>query len=270
MENNDLDNKSMVEIDFEGCHNQFSFYHPPGTFALTPASKTLIEAIIRKKDLLHGMGLDWGSGIGCLAIVAASVAMVDKVYGLEISKRNVDVSFENAKTNNVFDKVDFLHSDSYNPYSEEDKTTLSYLYNKVDFILANPPSSEGDDGFGFRREVLKGAKTFLKKDGRIFLNISFQYGQLRIENLVKEVEGYRYMGLLYSTDWVPFDLNRADLLNCLERYKEEEGKGGINYTFKSADSNIPGYINAQAAYEYYQKTGKSPLTKWQTYLFERV
>jgi hypothetical protein len=166
--------------------------------------------------------------------------------------------------------VAFLHADSYTPYTDKDKTALADLAHNINFILANPPSSEGDDGFGFRREVLRGGKAFLKKNGKIFLNISFQYGQLRVENLVKEIEGYRYRGLLYSTDWVPFDLNRADLFHCLKLYQEEENNSGINYTFKSPAVNISGYMNAGTAYEYYQKTGESPLTRWQTHLFELV
>jgi hypothetical protein len=262
------ENKSIIEVNLAGCNHQFVFDHPPGTFALTPASKTLIKAIIKNNNLLHGLGIDWGSGVGCLAIVAAKIAKVDKVYGLEISKGDVNVACENAKANNVFDKVSFLHSDSYCPYSEQDQTTISFLIKKVDFILANPPSSEGDDGFGFRREVLRGGKTFLKANGRVFLNISFQYGQLRIENLAKQVDGYLYKGLLYGTDWVPFDLNRADLLHCLGLYSEEEKNGGLEYTFKSPDANLDQYFNARTAYQYFKETEKSPLTRWQTHLFE--
>ncbi len=270
MDNLGPENESILEINLDGCNRKFAFYHPSGTFALTPASKTLIHAIIQNKDKLHGVGIDWGSGIGCLAIVAASLESVDKVYGLEISKRDVDVSYENAKTNQVFDKVEFFHSDSYSPLMEKDKKILWGFNMKVDFIISNPPSSEGDDGFGFRREVLKGGRTFLKKDGIVFLNISLQYGQSRIEDLVKDVEGYHYKGLLYSTEWVPFDLNREDLLHCLEMYKHEEENGGMEYTFKSADLNISSYINAATAYEDYQKTGKSPLTRWQTHLFQLI
>lgn len=66
---------------------------------------------------------------------------------------------------------------------------MDSLHGGVDFVLSNPPSSQGDDGFGFRREVLRG-REFLKKGGK--------------------------------------------------------------------------------AYEYYRKTGSSPLTRWQTHLFEAI
>lgn len=270
MKINEQNHQSVLELAVGEGEQRFLFHHPPGTFALTPASKTLIHTITQNQELLHGVGIDWGCGIGCLAIVAAKIAKVEKVVGLEISQRDIEVSFENAKANKVLAKVDFFHSDSYNPYLDKDKIVLSNLNNQVDFILANPPSSDGDDGFGFRREVLKGGKTYLKKGGKIFLNISFQYSPLRVENLVKEIEGYRNLGVLYSTDWVPFDLKRSDLLQCLKTYKAEEEKGGFDYTFKSADPTCSGNINARTAYQAYETTGEFPLTKWQTHLFERI
>lgn len=261
-----MENQSLVEVDLEGNHEQFVFHHPQGTFALSPASRTLINAIAGNSSLLHGVGIDWGSGVGCLAIIAARLKGVHTVYGLEISESDIKAALENARFNHVLDKVRFMRSDSYSPYLEADRIVLNSLNKGVDFILSNPPSSEGDDGFGFRREVLRGGRRFLKKGGKVFLNISFQYGESRIEHLTKEVEGYLYKGLLHSTDWVPFDLNRAHLLYCLETYCDEEAKGGMEYTFKGFDSAE--YINARTAYEYYRKTGLSPLTKWQTHLFE--
>lgn len=268
MKTKKLEVQSVLTLDLDGHNQQLIFGHPPGTFALTPASETLINAIIRNQNLLQGVGLDWGSGVGCLAIVAARLTKVTKVYGLEISTPNLETSFENAKINNVADKVVFIHSNSYCPYAQKDQTILTDLAKKVDFILANPPSSQGDDGFGFRREVLRGAKQLLKVGGRVFLNISFQYNPVRIENLIKQIAGYHYGGILYTTDWVPFDLNRADLFNCLKRYCDEEKNGGVEYTFKSPDPKVEGFINAPTAYRYFEETGKSPLTQWQTHLFE--
>ena len=47
--------------------------HPPGTFALSPASLISVQAIVGNQGLLKGIGLDWGTGSGCLAITAARV-----------------------------------------------------------------------------------------------------------------------------------------------------------------------------------------------------
>jgi len=259
--------ESLIKLHSGSNTKTIKLCHPPGTFAITPASKTLIQAIIYNNELLSGIGIDWGSGIGCLAVIAAKTAKIKKVYGLEISKADVDISIKNAFINGISDKTWFMLSDSYSPFSQNDKSTLEALKGDVDFILANPPSSEGDDGFGFRREVLRGAGKFLKKGGKVLLNISFQYGFKRIENLLNEVSGFTYKGVLYSTDWVPFDLRRPNLLKCIELYCQEEERGGHEYTFRIPGKSESELVNARVAFDYFKMTGESPLTKWQTHLY---
>lgn len=244
------------------------FRHPPGTFALTPASAIAIHAITDHQSLLHGRGIDWGSGVGCLAIVAAKVPSVEFVLGLELYGPNVRTARDNAVCNGVAERTDFLCSDSYAPRLPDDREKLELLAGRTEFILANPPSSEGDDGFEFRRIVLRGARRYLVPGGAVLLNISYQYGARRIARLAEEVEGFRAEGLLSSTDWQPFDLERDDLLHCLEAYAAEERRGGLAYTFLDPlhPTDAP-TMSAQAALARFRQTGQSPLTKWQMHLF---
>jgi hypothetical protein len=241
--------------------------HPPGTFAPTPASLVALEAIGKHRELLTDQGLDWGSGIGCLAIAAARVPAVQRIVGLEISDANVAIARTNAQQNGVSDKAAFVLSDSYLPRAVGDRAVLKELEGRVNFILANPPSSEGDDGFGYRRIVLRGARSYLIPGGVILLNISYQYGQRRVEGLCQDAPGFVYGGVLASTDWVPFDVNRPDLLQCLHWYAVEESRGGFNYTFRNPGAGDEKAMNAQAALVHYERTGQSPLSKWQTHLF---
>jgi hypothetical protein len=241
--------------------------HPSGTFALTPASLISLQTIGQHRKQLSGTGLDWGSGTGCLAIAAAKIPEVEKVIGLEISEDNLVIARENAVRNGVEAKVTFTLSDSYAPRDPHDKAMLQDLAGKVSFILANPPSSEGDDGFGYRRVVLRGARAYLRPEGVVFLSISYQYGRERILQLGRESGDFEYAGLLSSTDWVPFDLNRPDLLHCLHLYAEEERRGGLEYRFGQPEASPDGSLNARAALLHYQKTGQSPWSKWQTHLF---
>lgn len=244
------------------------FRHPPGTFALTPASAIAIQAITDHQALLHGRGIDWGSGVGCLAIVAAKIPGVESVLGLEIFGPNVRTARDNAACNGVAERTDFLCADSYAPRLPEDREKLDLLVGRTEFILANPPSSEGDDGFEFRRIVLRGARRYLAPGGVVLLNISYQYGARRIARLCEEVDGFSHAGVLSSTEWEPFDLERDDLLHCLEAYAAEERRGGSVYTF--LDPQHPAAaptLTAQAALALFRSTGESPLTKWQTHLF---
>lgn len=258
--------ETILEEEFTNGLGRLVFYHPVGTFALSPASHIMLKAISQNKDRLHGTGIDWGTGIGCLAILAAKISTVDKLYGLDISKENIETAQKNALSNSVSDKVRFVRGDSYCPYLTEDQREIDCLRGNVDFIVSNPPSSDEDDGFGFRRMVMNGAKNFLKKDGIVLLNVSFQYGAQRVASLHRNESGFSYEGLAASTDWVPFDLTRPDLLHCLNDYAAEESNGGIEYTFGDGeDSGI--FHNARTALKQYQQSGVSPLTKWQTHLF---
>ncbi|MBI3462389.1 MAG: methyltransferase, partial [Planctomycetes bacterium] len=203
-------------------------------------------------------------------IAAAKIPGVQSVVGLEIAESNVAVARENAVQNGVADKATFFLSDSYSPRNPADRAMLDGLAGKVNFILANPPSSEGDDGFGYRRIVLREARSFLVPDGVVFLSVSLQYGLTRVERLCQDAPGFAYGGILSSTDWVPFDLRRPDLLHCLHLYAAEERQGGLEYTFRNPDEQTEERMCAQAALVHFEKTGRSPLSKWQTHLFASI
>jgi hypothetical protein len=260
---------TILDVAETGSLGEIRIQEIPGSTPLTAASRIGIRAIATHQGLLRGNGIDWGSGTGCLSIASARVAAVERIIGLEISSTNVVAARHNAALNDVADRATFLLSDSYKPIREVDRTILADLHGRTDFVVANPPSSGDDDGFGFRRLVLDGARRFLVPGGVVLLNISLQYGPQRIERLAREVPGYRHGGVLASTDWVPFDLHRPDLMRCLEDYVCEERRGGSRYVF--ADPRSPERsMGAEEAWTMHQETGMSPLTKWQTHLFRHV
>jgi SAM-dependent methyltransferase len=263
------DFRTRLSVEETGGLASLQFRHPPGSFSLTPASRIAMRTIGEQQHLLTGWGLDWGSGSGCLAIAAAKIPTVDQVIGLDISSHNVMAARQNALLNGVADKVAFLLSDSYRPLAAADRAQLAALLGRTNFIVANPPSSEGDDGFGYRRIVLAGARDFLRRGGLLFLNVSYQYGRQRVTNLVREIPGFSYDGLLASTDWVPFDLQRPDLRHCLASYAAEEERGGLQYAFRLYPGSAA-VADARQAWAHFLATGLSPLTRWQTHLFRYV
>lgn len=264
------DNLTVLDEPFVRGLGVIRIAHPPGTFAITPASLISLEAIANNQELLAGVGLDWGSGAGCLAIAAARVAAVQRVIGLELSAANVTVAGQNATTNGVDQKATFFESDSYSPISAADRRELESRAGRIDFIVANPPASEGDDGFAWRRRVLSGARKFLAASGRVFLSVSSQYGMRRVMELLDDAPGFQYGGVLSSTEWVPFDLTRPDLLECLRLYAQEEQRGGLSYAFHDPAVSGNQTRTATSALERYEQFGESPLMKWQTHLFERL
>jgi 16S rRNA G966 N2-methylase RsmD len=240
---------------------------PSGTYRLTPASRTTLQAIGSHQHLFRGVGLDWGCGSGCLSVVAARIAAVDTVVGIDKSKADVRAAQENAAANDVAHKTIFLHGDSYEPRDAEGRTVLERLKGETDFVMANPPASSGDDGFSFRRAVLAGSRTFLKEGGVTLLQISSQYSLERVERLVRETPGFTHEGVIASTPWVPFDQERSDLRHLLVDYAAEETRGGLQYAFGDPRRRDRPCINAREALDLFLNSRMSPLSRWQVHEF---
>ncbi len=242
-------------------------HHPAGAFAPTPASRVAVRAVAREAARLEGHGLDWGSGIGVLALVAAHLPSVAHVTGLELEEVDVRAARANAERLGLAHRTRFVRADSYRPLFPEDRTWVDGLRGRVSFILANPPSSSPvDDGFGFRRAVVRGAPDFLRAGGRILLNVSSQYGEARVRGLLEEAPGFVHEGVVASTGWVPFDMARPDLAQDVRAYAAEEERGGLPYDFRHPDDpERP--LTARAALEEHRRTGRSPLSRWQVHGF---
>lgn len=241
-------------------------HHPEGAFIPTPASRVALCAIGSHADRIRGRGLDWGSGAGLLAIGAARIGAVEEVLGLELDPRNVAAARENARWNGVEEKVRFLESDSYRPVSPAERRALEQLRGAADFMVANPPSSSPvEDGFGYRRVVVRGAPTYLRSGGILFLSVSIQYGRERIRGLLRETPGFCHERVAATSDWVPFDMERPDLLEDVLTYAREEERGGLTYAFRHPhDPEQP--MTAVEAWNHYRETRESPLSQWQSHL----
>jgi release factor glutamine methyltransferase len=126
--------------------------------------------------------LDFGAGTGCIAIALATKCPNVKIVATDISTDALALAVENAKTNNVVGRIEFLRGDGF--------TALPREFN-FDLIISNPPyipSAEietlqpevrdydpraaldgGADGLDFYRRIAAEAKSFLKSDGKIML-----------------------------------------------------------------------------------------------------
>lgn len=133
--------------------------------------------------------LDIGTGSGCIAISLAKNMKRAKVYGLDISKKALEVAKDNAVKNQV--EVEFLNADILN---------MEYFKEKVDVIVSNPPyvrllekekmkpnvieNEPGsalfvpdNDPLVFYRKINELAKKNLKSGGRLYLEINQYMGK---------------------------------------------------------------------------------------------
>jgi SAM-dependent methyltransferase len=226
-----------------------------------------VRALSQNQWLFGGRGIDWGCGTGCLAIVAAKIPRVRSVIGLDLSRADVAAARENAALNGVGQKTTFLHSDSYGAMTLRGQEDLQRVKGNVDFVVSNPSGSEGDDGFSLRRAVLAGCCEFLRDGGVVGLQVSIQYGQMRIDRALRGLTGLTYQRVIATTPWVPFDLRREDLRRLLDSYVTVERQRGLAYSFGDPRNDGQTNMTACSALDLFESAGTSPLTKWQMHLF---
>lgn len=259
--------RTDIGAESTGGLGSFTFLHPAGSFPLTPASRISIRALARRQEMLTGTGIDWGTGCGCLAIVAARIPGVRRMIGLDIDAANVATARRNAGLNGVEPRVTFMVADSYETDAPGDREVLARLRSRLDFIIANPPGSDGDDGLGYCRRVLRGASRYLVAGGDVLVQFAHCYGRDRVEELAGAHGGFSYGGLVESSGPAPFDLSRPDLFACLEAYVSEEIRGGPDYTFGHGVDGPDVTTNAGDALAMFRRTGASPLSKWQVHRY---
>lgn len=230
---------------------------------VTPASRITARAIGEQAEHLHGVGLDWGAGTGLLAIAAALIPAVESMVAVEHDQSAVHVARRNALASGVQHKVRVVRADLFEPVDPAERSVLDRIRSKVDFMVSNPPAATFGDGLGWRRRVLAGAGRFLRPRAPSLIQISALYGQERIESLERAAPGYRYAGLVASTDWMPFDLERTDLREALSLYASAESDGDLPYRFRTEGGD-------PASASEILRTGAAASTKWQVHRFDRV
>ncbi len=293
----------------------------PGTFALTPASRlTAMMVAAHAKRFVRGRtGIDWGCGSGCLALLllgasrAASSASPSppdsptRIFGLDYEEKNVKLSKKNAAANGFgSDVCEFHRADSRFPRDGEAARALAAA-NGVDFIVANPPESSGDDGFSYRRRVLRDAVPFLRRGSFVAVQAPSYYGIARVLQAASACRAggsgghYRYLGIGASSEWMELDAGDgdSDLRGQLQTYANVEAVGGGRYycgpdrgattaassvpaqisnTLKMAPLNEEGLfmpdiedskslLTAQQALEAWEATKLPPLCQWQVHMF---
>lgn len=144
--------------------------------------------------------LDLGTGSGSIAVSLATSIPLSNIIATDISSKALQIAMRNAKSNNVTTQIEFIESDWY-----------SNLGSKIfDFIVSNPPYIDSADTLYISKEtllyepkqalfaenkglinynkIISNARNFLKKNGKIFLEIGFNQSK----NVVSILEKYQF------------------------------------------------------------------------------
>ena len=154
--------------------------------------------------------LDIGTGSGAISLALSKNLKDSKIIGVDISKNAIDLANENKIKLNI-NNVEFKESDIFSNIDEKFDIIVSnppYInkedFEKLDKKLYYEPQNAlygGEDGLYFYKKIIKNAKNFLNKNGKIYLEIGYNQKD-SISNLLEE---YGYKQIKSYKDFNDFD-----------------------------------------------------------------
>lgn len=179
--------------------------------ALIPRYETeiLVDLIINDNSNNKKI-LDIGTGSGAISLALSKNLKDSKIIGVDISKNAIDLANENKIKLNS-NNVEFKESDIFSNIDEKFDIIVSnppYInkedFEKLDNKLYYEPQNAlygGEDGLYFYKKIIKNAKNFLNKNGKIYLEIGYNQKD-SISNLLEE---YGYKQIKSYKDFNDFD-----------------------------------------------------------------
>ena len=153
-----------------------------------PDTELLVEHVlqyIEQENLEDPKILDLGTGSGAIIISILSNIKNGKGFAVDLNPKALEKAAENAKLNNVDNKLEFIESSWFNNVNESDFDIIvanpPYITNKMkesldkDVVEFEPHLAlfGGEKGFEPYVEIVQNSPTFFKNKGKIFLEIGF-------------------------------------------------------------------------------------------------
>jgi release factor glutamine methyltransferase len=106
----------------------------PDVLIPRPETEFVVEATLKVVSMaISPVIIDVCTGSGCIAISLAKELLNAQVFATDRSEQALGIARENARMNQVADRIRFLFGDLFMPVKELD------LQGKIDVIAANPP-----------------------------------------------------------------------------------------------------------------------------------
>lgn len=168
-----------------------SFYVDPSVLIPRQDTETLVETLIeRYKQTPFNQIIEIGVGSGCISISLAKFLGDVRITGIDISKEALVIAEKNAKTNQVQERIKWVHGDILTGYTGG---------RNVDLIVSNPPYIStheynaldpdvkerepmlalegGADGLDFYRKITSQSKEYLTQGGMLAYEIGYNQGE---------------------------------------------------------------------------------------------
>ena len=170
-----------------------TFTVSPAVLIPRPETELLVEKALYLLKQIQSQEipvLDVGTGSGCIAISIAIGCERCRVTALDVSPAALRVAKENAESNRVTDRINFIEMDILN-HSPENKSfdmivsnppyvAGDYWKNLSELVKSNEPSLAlypGEDELIFYRKLANIARTHLVKNGYLITEIGGTYQQ---------------------------------------------------------------------------------------------
>ena len=140
--------------------------------------------------------LDIGTGSGCIILSILNERKNSFGYGIDISKKAINLAKNNAKIQHISNRIKFLHSDIDNYYIGKydlivsnppyiKSSSINVLEKDIKFFEPNLALNGGVDGFSKIRKVIKKSSTLIKKKGKLILEIGFNQ-EIKTKEILKK------------------------------------------------------------------------------------
>ena len=161
-----------------------------------PDTEIIVEETLKEiKKNESKQILDIGTGSGGIILSVLKERKKSFGYGIDVSKKAINLAKSNAKIQHIGNRIKFLKSDIDN-----------YYLGKYDLILSNPPYIKlsdlsildkdikffepnlalngGVDGFSKIRKVIKQSSLLIKKKGKLILEIGLNQ-EIKVKEILK-------------------------------------------------------------------------------------
>jgi release factor glutamine methyltransferase len=174
-----------------------------------PETELLVETIVAAYSSDCGRHLnilEIGTGSGAIAVALASELKNANIVATDISQDALGVAMRNARNNGVDDRISFVWGSLFEP-----------VCGKFDVIASNPPYiredefellpigvrgfeprvalAAGMEGTQFHRDIIMDGACFLKREGRIFLEIGAKQASL-ITDIMNQSDFYEEIAVI--------------------------------------------------------------------------
>ena len=120
----------------------------PDVLIPRPETEFVVEAALKAvSGITTPVIVDLCTGSGCIAISLAKELPKARIFATDRSDRAVHVAQENARQNDVADRIRFLEGDLFEPLEEMD------IRGRIDVIVTNPPYVRSGDLTTLQPEV---------------------------------------------------------------------------------------------------------------------